>query len=79
MQYLKDVVEDDVLFTKVISKFKPVTLKIGFIYRWHFTSYNKGRVFKWTGECLFLQFILYLISEEDYLISEEDYHLSLDN
>ena len=26
MQYLKHVVEDDVLFTKVISKFKPVTL-----------------------------------------------------
>ena len=25
MQYLKHVVEDDVLFTKVISKFKPVT------------------------------------------------------
>ena len=27
MQYLKHVVEDDVLFTKVISKFKPVTLR----------------------------------------------------
>ena len=26
MQYLKQVVEDDVLFTKVISKFKPVTV-----------------------------------------------------
>ena len=26
MQYLKHVVEDDVLFTKVILKFKPVTL-----------------------------------------------------
>ena len=26
MQYLKHVVEDDVLFTKVISKFKPVTV-----------------------------------------------------
>ena len=26
MQYLKHVVEDDVLFTNVISKFKPVTL-----------------------------------------------------
>ena len=25
MQYLKHVVEDDVLFTKVISKFKPIT------------------------------------------------------
>ena len=26
MQYLKYVVEDDVLFTKVMSKFEPVTL-----------------------------------------------------
>ena len=26
MQYLKHVVENDVLFTKVISKFEPVTL-----------------------------------------------------
>ena len=29
MQYLKHVVEDDVLFTKVISKFKPVTVGRG--------------------------------------------------
>ena len=33
MQYLKHVVEDDVLFTKVILKFKPVTASIEIFVR----------------------------------------------
>ena len=38
MQYLKHMVEDDVLFTKVISKFKPVTLTRKHSSRMHTAS-----------------------------------------